>query len=192
MVILGDTWRAAESMGGSVPAVTRRSQGVIDVEPMGSSPKGALDRPLCGSDPIPTCIDPQGSVEDVSPGDIPELSSPSSAFSWAPLYEQHCGPLRENIEAPGHQVADLKRPRSPSFAQDKRVERDALQVPSVENKVFAKHLAPWRGEHFKTQINFSFAAPIDGADSAISAISARVRLWGRSYPRRMNVCVRNW
>ena len=139
------------------------------MESMGSSPKGALDPPVSGSDPIPMCIDSQGPAEDVSPGDIPVLSSSSSTYSWTPLYEQHCGPLHGNTEAPDYKVADLKRPRSPSSVQAKRVKRDALQVSFVGNKAFVKHHAPWWDENLKAQSNFSSVAPSDGVGSAISA-----------------------
>ena len=97
-----------------------------------------MDPPSSGSDPIPRRIDAQGSAEDVCPGGIPVPSSPSPTYSWTPLYDQHCGPLHGDIEAPDYKVTDLKRPRSPSFAKEKRVKRDALQASFVANKNFAK------------------------------------------------------
>ena len=65
--------------------------------------------------------------------------------------------------------ADLKRPRSPSFEQEKRVKRDALQVSSVASKNFAEDHASWWDSTLKSQINLATFAPIDGAESAISA-----------------------
>ena len=144
-----------------MPAVACPSQGVIDVESMDSSPKVALDPPSNGADPIPMCID--------SPGEIPAPSSPSPTYSWTPLHDQRCGPLHGDIGAPDSKVADLKRPRSPSFAQETRVKEDALQVSFVANKTFVKNHAQWGDGNLKAQINFSPAAPTDGVDSAISA-----------------------
>ena len=87
--ILGDTWRNLESMEGSVPAVACPSQGVIDVESLDSSPKVAVDPPSLGTDSTTMCIDSQGPAEDVIPGDIPVPPSPSSTYSWTPLFDRH-------------------------------------------------------------------------------------------------------
>ena len=124
-------------MDGLVPEATCPSQGVIGVESMDPSHKVALDPPSIGTNPIPMRIDSQAPVEDVFTGEIPVPSSLSPTYSWAPLFDQHCGPLHGDSK-----VTDLTRPRSPSFVQEKRVKKEALQLSFVANKTFAKHHAP--------------------------------------------------
>ena len=45
----------------------------------------------------------------------------------------------------------------------------ALQAPSVGDTNLVKGHAPWRNPTLKSQINFAAVAPIDGAESDISA-----------------------
>ena len=133
--ISGDTWRSLEPANGSAPDATCPTQGVIDAEPMDSSTKAASDPLFDGTGPIPMSIDTQDPDVGGHPCEVPVPSSPSATHSWTPLYEQHCGPSRGDAVEPDPLVTDLKRPRSPSFAQEKKkVKRDALQVSFVANK----------------------------------------------------------
>ena len=95
-------------MEGSAPAVDCPSQGAIDVESLDSLPKVALDPSPIGTDTTQMCIDSQGPAEDALPSDIPVPSSPSSSYSWTPLFDEHCGSLQGDSK-----VIDLKHPRPP-------------------------------------------------------------------------------
>ena len=168
--ISGDTWRSLGSTDGWVPDVAHPTKGVIDVESLDSPPNAAPDPPLDGTGPTPMSIDTQDPDEEVPPCEAPVPSSPT--HSWKPLYEHFCGPSRVDAAEPETSATDLKRPRSPSCAQEKRVSRDALQVSLVANKNFAKDHASWRNPTLKSQINLAAVAPIDGVESAISARAA--------------------
>ena len=110
------------------------------------------------------CIDSPDPLEAVPPMDIPVPSSPTSTYSWTPLFERHCGPQQDAPPAP-----DLKRPRSPSFVQEKRLKTDALRVSFIANKTLVKREAPWWDADMKAQFNLSSDVPLDGVESAISA-----------------------
>ena len=125
-------------MEDSVPAVETPGTGVVDVESLDSPSKVVVDPSPMGTDSTQMCIDSQDPAEEVLPIDLPVPSSPSSTYSWTPLLERHCGPLR----ADSHET-NLKRPRSSSFAQEKRVKTDTLQASFIANKTFVKHHAPW-------------------------------------------------
>ena len=135
--ILGDTWRTLDSMDAPVPVegepgvnaidvedgpgAVRPGTGVVAEEQVDSPSKIAVDTSLMDTDSTQMCIDSPDPLEAVPPMDIPVPSSPTSTYSWTPLLERHCGPLQDAPSAP-----DLKRPRSPSFVQEKRLKTDAL------------------------------------------------------------------
>ena len=122
--------------------------------------------PMNDAGPMPMSIDTPDSDVEVSPCDVPVPSSPAPARSWTPLYEHHWGPSRVDTVVP---ETDLKRPRSPSFVQEKRAKRDALQVSFVANKNFVRDHASLWNPTLKSQINLAAVAPIDGVESAVSA-----------------------